>query len=87
MESDADVRKQCAECENLKMLGRIFRRGPRRRDRESKAPVVAMIANEHASFGASRPQGFKARLDELRAHAAPLKGRLDRDWAKGKPAL
>src|SRR5207245_5726345 len=69
------------------MLGRIARRGDRRRGRESKAVVVAMIANEHTAFCAARSQILKARLDELLADTTPLKrGLHGADQAQTNPA-
>ena len=69
------------------MLGWIVRRGECRGSRESKAPIVAMIANEHASLGALPSQDVETRLDELPAHTAPLKRRLHRERAEGTPTL
>ena len=59
------------------MRGWILRRRARRGDRESKALVVARIPNENAPLRALRPQTAKTRLDELGAHSAPLKRRLN----------
>jgi len=67
------------------MLGRIARRGDRRRGRESKAVVVAMIANEHTALCAARSQILKACLDQLLADTTPLKRGLHGDRTKRKP--
>jgi len=67
------------------MIGWILRRRARRVHRESKTLIVARIANEHAPLRALRSQTSKTRLDELGAHSAPLKRRLNRDRPKGKP--
>jgi hypothetical protein len=51
------------------------------------APVVAGIAEEHASVRALSAQASETRFDELAAHASPLERRLDRDGTEREPAL
>ena len=87
MEGDTPMRQRCAEREDLKMLRWTVRRGEGRCDRESEAPIVAMITDEDAALRPSRAQVVQPGLDELRTHAAPLKRGIDRDRAEGKPAL
>jgi len=67
------------------MLGRIARRVDRRRGQESKAMIVAMIANEHAALCTARSQVSKVRLDELLADPTPLKRGVHRDRTNRKP--
>jgi hypothetical protein len=87
MEGDTKMRQRCAESKDLKMLGRILRRGQSRCTQESEALIVAMVADEEAALPAPRSQVVKPCLDELRAYPAPLKRWLNRDRAKGEPAL
>ena len=69
------------------MLGWIPGRSKSRGDHESETAVVAMIAEEDTPLRTLRSQVSKTRLDQLLADSAPLKRRLDRDRAKGKPTL
>jgi len=71
----------------LKVLGRVTGRGQFRRERESEAPIVAVIADEGTSVRSPRAQASKTGFDEARAHAAPLKRGLDRHGAQGIPAV
>jgi hypothetical protein len=81
MKGHGAIRKRLTKTDNLKMLGRVLRRCECGRDDKAKPVIVAMIPDEDAPLGVLFSQRAQTHLDELAAHPAPLKRRIDRHRA------
>src|SRR5438067_1192453 len=84
MEGDGGIREGVTEADDLEMLGWVRRCECRCND-EAKTAIVAMIADEDTPLGALLAYCLKTGLDELAAHTAPMKWRLDRHRTEGEP--
>src|SRR5437762_13346362 len=85
MEGDGGIREGVTKADDLEMLGWVLRRCECRCNDEAETAIVAMIADEDTPLGALLAYCLKTRLDELAAHTAPMKWRLDRHRSEGEP--
>ena len=77
MKGNRGIWEGVTKSNDLEMLGWVLRWCECRGNDEAKTVIVAMIAEEDTPLGALLAYRLKTRLDELAAHTAPLKWRLD----------
>lgn len=85
MKGNRDIREGVTKADELEMLAWISSRRKCRCNDEAEPAIVAMIADKDTPLGALLANGLKPRPDELAAHPAPLKRRLDRHRPEGEP--
>ena len=86
MKGNGALRERASKTNKLEMLRRVLRRRECWRNDKAKPVIVAMIPNQDTSLGVLFSKRPQTRLDELAAHPAPLKRRIDRHRAKSEPA-